>query len=229
MNHEQRSGPPAERFTPLMAACYRGHVQVGGRDQRSLGTGRGVGACVCWWRSGCTRAPEGAAVPHAPPVSPLCIHPSDNRPDGGLVWVRPSQGVRPWSSFLGYRRTGPVRVEEGVNRVTSDCWYQRRCGAVGVSFRWCRQLSQESVRLRGVRGAARRRSCCCGTARTPTGRTAPARACCSGPWTVAPTPCGASLPLVQSTLPTAHLLLQRRKKKDTKRLRRTQPPKVSCS
>jgi hypothetical protein len=33
VNHEQRSGPPAERFTPLMAACYRGHVQVGGREQ----------------------------------------------------------------------------------------------------------------------------------------------------------------------------------------------------
>jgi hypothetical protein len=47
VNHEQRSGPPVERFTPLMAACYRGHVQVGGREQRSLGTGEGGGGmCV---------------------------------------------------------------------------------------------------------------------------------------------------------------------------------------
>jgi len=29
VNQEAGDGPPAERYTPLMAACYRGHVQVG--------------------------------------------------------------------------------------------------------------------------------------------------------------------------------------------------------
>ena len=39
------------------------------------------------------------------------------------------QSVRPWLSVHGYKRT-VVRVckLEGVNRVTSNWWYQRRCG-----------------------------------------------------------------------------------------------------
>jgi hypothetical protein len=33
-------------------------------------------------------------------------------------------------------------VVEAANRVTSNCWYQRRCGAVGVHLGWRRHLSK---------------------------------------------------------------------------------------
>jgi hypothetical protein len=35
-----------------------------------------------------------------------------------------------------------VHEVEAAYRVASNCWYQRRCGAVGVRLRWRRQLSK---------------------------------------------------------------------------------------
>jgi hypothetical protein len=44
-----------------------------------------------------------------------------------------NQGVRQWSASF---RCGLLSVRrEAANRVTIQCWYQRRCGAFGVHLR----------------------------------------------------------------------------------------------
>jgi hypothetical protein len=46
---------------------------------------------------------------------------------------------------------------EAANRVTINCWYQRRCGAFGVHLRWHRHRSTSRARQHHCVGAA------CGT------------------------------------------------------------------
>jgi hypothetical protein len=48
-----------------------------------------------------------------------------------VVLIR-RQSVRQWLSLLGLARGQLSMRREAANRVTVDCWYRRRCGAVGV-------------------------------------------------------------------------------------------------
>jgi hypothetical protein len=45
-------------------------------------------------------------------------------------------------------------VVEAANRVTSNCWYQRPCGAVGAHLRWLSSAQHEQCRVSGVRTCA---------------------------------------------------------------------------
>jgi hypothetical protein len=114
--------PAHTSITNLAAAL--GLLSSGGFPNPKTLKGGGVGGVGQAMRAGLTcsvgRATSG---PNQEPRSPNVV----------LIGC---QSVRQWSSFLPSFRCGQLSVRrEAANRVTIDCWYQRRCGAVGVDSR----------------------------------------------------------------------------------------------